>query len=314
MVANLGNDSALPGGKNSGAIKKILANPLQYAVIALGRILPDSVSADAFYLKVLYRVNMHKKLKLDNPATFNEKLQWLKLYDRRPEYTTMVDKYEAKKYAAERIGDQYIIPTLGVWDRFDDIDFEQLPDQFVLKTTHDSGGVVICNNRASFDTLKARYTIEHSLKRRYFLNTREWPYKDVKPRIIAEQYLVDESGYELKDYKLMCFDGEVRCSFVCSNRYSKTGLCVNFYDRNWEPMPFERKYPKNIKETPKPQCYDAMLAAAEKLSEGTRFLRVDFYECNGKMYFGELTFYPGSGMEEFRPEEWDYKLGEELRL
>ena len=270
--------------------------------------------SDKMYLKLMFYAKFGRRLNLQDPQTFNEKLQWLKLYDRRPEYTTMVDKYEAKKYVAERIGKQYIIPTLGVWDRFDDIDFEQLPDQFVLKTTHDSGSVIICRDKASFGKNKARKKLERSLKQNYYPQGREWPYKDVKPRIIAEQYLVDESGYELKDYKLMCFDGEVRCSFVCSNRYSKTGLCVNFYDRNWEPMPFERKYPRSADETAMPENYIQMVKFAEMLSENMTFLRVDFYEANHQLYFGELTLYPGSGMEEFRPEEWDYKLGEYIKL
>lgn len=268
---------------------------------------------DVTYLKLVYRANMYKKLELKNPKTFNEKLQWLKLYDRNPMYTTMVDKYEAKKYVANIIGEEYIIKTLGVWERFEDINFDALPDQFVLKTTHDSGSVVICKNKLLFNKANAQRVLERSLKTNFYFYGREWPYKNVKPRIIAEEFMVDESGKELKDYKIMCFNGVPKCSFVCSNR-SSTGLCVNFYDLDWNELPFERHYPRNKNNIDRPTKYNTMLELAQRLSKGLVFARIDFYEIYGRIYFGEITFYPGNGMEEFTPEEWDYKLGRWIKL
>ena len=295
-------------------IERILKNPRLYMIIALGRLLPDALWADRLYIRLLYANKMKKWLDFDNPQTFNEKLQWLKLYNRKPEYTNMVDKYEAKKFVASIIGEEHIIPTLGVWDSFDEIDFDRLPDQFVLKCTHDSGGLVICRDKSKLDKGKARKMIRHCLKRNYYRNTREWPYKNVRPRVLAEQYMVDESGYELKDYKLMCFNGKVRCTFACSQRDSKDGLCINTYDRDWNPMPFGRENVRNSEELPKPSCYDRMVELAEILSDGIPFIRVDFYQINGKPYIGELTFFPASGMKRFDPESWDTIMGDWLQL
>ena len=299
---------------NMNFIVKVIKKPVYYSILFMGHIIRNNINFDKFYLKLLYRKKMKRKLNLEEPKTFNEKLQWLKIYDRNLEYTKMVDKNEAKKYVSKIIGEDYIIPTIGVWNNFNEIDFNKLPNQFVLKCTHDSGGIVICKDKAKFNINKAKKIINHSLKRNYFLNTREWPYKNIKPRIIAEKYMVDESGYELKDYKLMCFNGKVKCSFVCSNRNTASGLCVNFYDQNWKPMPFERHYPKNPIEIAKPNHYKKMVELAEKLSKNIPFVRVDFYIIENKIYFGELTFYPGGGMEEFTPEIWDYTLGSWLNL
>ena len=270
---------------------------------------------DEKYLKMLWNEKFQNSLDLNNPRTFNEKLQWLKLYNRRPEYTTMVDKYAVKKYVANIIGEQYIIPTLGVWDKFEDIDFASLPNQFVLKCTHDSGGLVICRDKKQFDFIGAKNKINKSLKRNYYLHGREWPYKNVKPRIIAEQYMEDcPDSKELTDYKLMCFNGKVKCSFICSSRYAKDGLKVTFYDTDWEKMPFERHYPAEVVAHPKPKAYDEMLQLAEKLSANIPFVRVDFYEIKDRPYFGEVTFFPGNGMEEFIPKEWDETLGSWIEL
>lgn len=268
--------------------------------------------SDEEYLKRIFEARMGRKLNLDNPCTFSEKLQWLKLYDRRPEYTMMVDKYAVKKYIAETIGEEYLIPTLGVWDNFDDIDFDNLPNQFVLKCTHDSGGLVICRDKKKFDKEKAKNKISKCMKRNYFLNTREWPYKNVTPRIIAEKYMEDEHFTSLNDYKLMCFNGEVKCTFVCSDR--SENLKVTFFDNNWKRLPFERHYPASTVKIPKPANFEKMIELAEKLSKGLPFVRVDFYEVNGKIYFGELTFYPGAGLEKFKPEQWDRRLGDWIVL
>lgn len=271
--------------------------------------LPDKV-----YLKTIYKILVGKKLNLQKPKTFNEKLQWLKLYDRNPEYIKMVDKYEAKNYVAKIIGEKYIIPTIGIWDKFDDINFDKMPNQFVLKCTHDSGGLVICRDKSEFNINEAKKKINKSLKRNYFYSGREWPYKQIKPRIIAEEYVEEEVNKELVDYKLMSFNGKVKTIFTCTNRYSKDGMHITFFNRNWDKLPFERKYPSDKVNIDKPVTFDEMIELAEKLSNKIPFLRVDFYEVNGKIYFGELTFYPGSGFEKFEPEEWDYNLGKWIKL
>lgn len=275
---------------------------------------------DSMYLKLRYRSRIKKRLNLKNPKTFNEKIQWLKLHDRNPEYIKLVDKYAVKEYVASIIGEQYIIPTLGVWDTFGEIDFDTLPNKFVLKCTHDSGGVVICEDKSTFDVDNAREKLEKSLKKNYYKLGREWPYKGVKPCIIAEKYLdinEDECSSNIKDitdYKLMCFNGKVRCTFTCTERHESSGLKVTFFDNDWNKMPFERHYPSSDKLIKPPKQFKEMIKLAEKLSEKIPFVRIDFYEHGNKIYFGEMTFYPGSGMEEFTPEEWDYKLGEMIQL
>lgn len=270
--------------------------------------------SDEKYLKMMFKHMLGYELNLNNPQTFNEKLQWLKLYDRNPLYTQMVDKYEVRKYIAETIGEKYLIPLIGVWDKFEEIDFDILPNQFVLKCTHDSGGLVICKDKGKLDIGATKKKINKSLKRNYFYHSREWPYKNVKPRIICEMYMVDELCAELKDYKFMCFNGKVKCSFVCLNRNSPSGLNVDFYDMDWNPMPFERHYPSSGILIPKPKSFNKMVQFAERLSKDIRFVRVDFYEINGQLYFGELTFYPGAGFEEFTPEAYDYLLGSWIQL
>ena len=270
---------------------------------------------DEEFLKKKFKSVMGKELNLNNPQTFNEKLQWLKLYDRKPEYTIMADKYRVRDYIKNTIGEEYLIPLLGVWDDPEEIDFDALPDKFVLKCNHNSGlGMCICKDKSKLNIKKVKQALKKGLEQDYYLTGREWPYKDVPRKIIAEKFMVDESGTELKDYKIMCFNGKAKCSFVCSERFSKTGLKVTFFDREWNRMPFERCYPQSKEKLEKPKNYELMLKLAEQLSASVTFLRVDFYEINGKPYLGELTFHPGSGFEKFSPEEWDYKLGEMLKL
>lgn len=265
---------------------------------------------DRKYLEKLYRATFGKELNLENPQTFNEKLQWLKLYDRKPIYTTMVDKYAAKEYVADKIGEEYIIPTLGVWDKFDDIDFDALPDQFVLKCTHDSGGLAICRNKKTFDIAAARKKINRCLKRNYYYTFREWPYKNVKPRIIAEKYMVDESGYELKDYKIFCFDGQPKIMFIATDRANpEEETKFDFFDMEFNHLPFQNGHPNAKKSIMQPKGFKKMKELAAKLSAGIPQVRVDFYDIDGKVYFGELTFSHWSGFVPFDPEEWDYKLG-----
>ena len=270
--------------------------------------------SDEAYLKRLFRAVHGYELDLEHPQTFNEKLQWLKIHDRKDIYTTMVDKYEAKKYVSAKIGDKHIIPTLGVWDHFDDIDFSKLPKSFVLKCTHDSGSVVLVKDKDDWDKESAKRKLEHGLSRNYYWSGREWPYKNVKPRIIAEQFMMDGDGAELTDYKIMCFNGKVECSFTCTGRQSPRGLHVTFYDRQWKKMPFARHYPTEQKSGPRPRNYEKMMELAEKLAASLKFARVDFYEINNQIYFGEITFFPGNGMEEFSPVEWDYQLGSWIQL
>lgn len=271
--------------------------------------------SDEKYLKFCYFLRIGKKLNLDNPKTFNEKLQWLKINDRNPRYINMVDKYEVKKYIETTIGLEYVIPTFGIYNSFQEINFEKLPKHFVIKCTHNSGGVVVVNDKDKINTKELKKKFNRMLKQNFFYVGREWPYKNIVPRIIIEENIQEEDSKEqIKDYKIMCFNGEPKCSFVCSNRNAESGLCVNFYDYNWQPMPFERHYPKNKQEIEKPSQYNKMLELAKKLSKDIPFVRVDFYQKEEQIYFGELTFYPGSGMEEFTPDEWDEKLGKWIEL
>ena len=277
----------------------------------LTRFIPDKL-----YLTILYYRYFHRLINWRNPKTFNEKLQWLKLYDRRPEYTTYVDKYKVRDYIAKTIGEIYLIPLLGVWNSPDEIDFENLPNQFVLKCNHNSGlGMCICKDKSKLDIEKVKRELRKGLEEDYYLAWREWSYKNVPRKIIAETYMVDNTELSsLRDYKFMCFDGKVKCSFVCSDRNTKKGLHVTFFDTDWNVLPFERHYPARKDGLPKPKNYDEMVILAEKLSNSIPFVRVDFYEINGKVYFGELTFYPGSGFEEFTPYSADEWLGSFIKL
>ena len=259
---------------------------------------------DEKYIKIKYKLEMNQKLNLKEPRTFNEKLQWLKLYDRNPEYTRMVDKFEAKKYVAHIIGKKYIIPTLGLWDKFEDIDFTKLPNKFVLKPTHASGNIFICKNKDEIDYKKLKKTVQKWLKRNYYLVHREWPYKNVKPRIIAEEYMEDQIG-ELIDYKVYAFNGQCDYVMVCFDRIKGETKFI-YYDRNWNiKKEFSKdgiKYGDTIK-IEKPKNLDKMFEFAEILSKNIPFIRVDFYESNGNLYFGELTFYPSAGFDNTRTKD-----------
>lgn len=270
---------------------------------------------DEKYITIKYKLEMNQKLNLKEPKTFNEKLQWLKLYDRKPEYTKMVDKYEAKKYVADIIGEEYIIPTLGVWDKFEDIDFTKLPNQFVLKPTHASGNVFICKNKDEIDYKKLKKTVQKWLKRNYYLVHREWPYKNVKPRIIAEQYMATYKQKELIDYKFFCFNGEPKFLYVSEGLSNHENARISFVNMNYEKTEFYRKDYRPFDKLPnKPTNFDKMKELSKELSKNIPFIRVDFYEVNGQVYFGELTFFPCSGFIPFEPEEWDRKLGDMLKL
>lgn len=272
---------------------------------------------DERFLKKAFKVSMGKELNLDNPKTFNEKLQWLKLYNRKPEYTMMVDKYRVRDYISKQLGDEYLIPLLGVWDRPEEIDFSKLPNSFVLKCNHNSGlGMYICKDKSKLkekDIRRIRKNLHKGLKQNYYLSGREWPYKEVPRKIICEQYMEDNPTQQLTDYKLMTFGGKVKCTFTCTGRGSAHDFKVTFYDTDWKKMSFERHYPSGP-QLKKPASYDEMVALAEKLASHIPFARIDFYEIEGKPYFGEITLFPGSGMEEFTPEEWDSILGSWIKL
>ena len=268
---------------------------------------------DKTFIKLDYFSGMRKFPNIDNPTTYNEKLIWLKLHDKHDEYTQLVDKYEVKDIVRKLIGDEHIIPTIGVWDSFEEIDFDKLPNQFVLKTTHDSGGVVVCTNKSKLDIEKAQIKLEKSLRHNFFYEHREYPYKNVKPRIIAEKYMVDESGTELKDYKFFCFDGKCKMLFIATDR-SIDDVKFDFFDTDFNHLPFKQGHPWSTKEIKKPAGFDKMIELAEKLAKGYRHVRVDLYDINGKIYFGELTFFHFAGKTPFIPSEWDTKIGEWLTL
>lgn len=293
---------------------------------------------DETYLKRYYKLRMGKELNLDNPQTFNEKLQWLKLHDRKDIYTTMVDKYEVKKYVADIIGEKYIIPTLGVWNKFDNIDFDSLPDQFVLKCTHDSGGLIIVRDKSKLDINLARKKINKCLKRNYYTHGREWPYKNVRPRIIAEKYMEEagasKKGEELKDYKslhldnisysvkpdhnlnvykIFTFDGEPYLIQVIQDDKTKNES-IDYFDLNWNLLEMRQSYPNSERHLKRPSKLGEMLELTSRLSNRKPFIRVDFYEINGIVYFSEFTFYSDAGFEPFYPDSWDSILGAKIKI
>lgn len=272
--------------------------------------LPDKV-----FLNAAFRARFGRKLDLKNPKTFNEKLQWMKLYNRNPVYTMMVDKYLVRNYVREIIGEEYLIPLLGAWDDPDKIDFDKLPMQFVLKCNHNSGlGMCICKDKNKLDIAKVKNDLRKGLKQDYYLTGREWPYKNVPRKIIAEKYMVDESGYELKDYKYYCFDGKVRIVMINSDRMSSLETKANYFDENYQPLDFVWGY-ENAKIPPaKPEKFEEMKSLAEKLSKGIPHVRIDFYQTPQGIFFGEMTFFDGSGFDTIEPIEWDYKIGSWINL
>lgn len=272
------------------------------------RFIPDDI-----YIKIYYFCKLKKRCNLSHPTTFNEKLQWLKLHDREPIYTKMVDKCEAKEYVKEIVGSSYIIPTLGVWDCFDDIDFDSLPNQFVLKCTHDSEGLIVVKDKAKLDIEYARKLLSECLNVNFYYIGREWPYKNVKPRIIAEEYMVDESGEQLKDYKIHNFNGEPKIIQVDYDRF--VNHKKNLYTTDWVYMNESINYDSDASvEITKPKHLDEMLELAKILSKGRPYLRTDFYSINDRIYFGELTFFPGSGFMTFNPPEFEKQMGEWIKL
>lgn len=268
---------------------------------------------DQLYLKMMYQVKLGKKCNLSTPETFNEKLNWLKLHDRQDQYTLMADKFEVRSYVKEVLGEEYLIPLIGLWSKAEDIEFDKLPDQFVLKCTHDSASVIICKDKRNFDEKAAIEKLNQSLATNYFYASREWPYKNIVPRIIAEQYMVDESNTELKDYKIYNFNGEPMLIQVDFGRFSHHQR--NLYTIDWEYIDEEIEYPRNPDIViNKPDNLDEMLQFARLLSKGIPSVRTDFYSINGKTYFGEITFYQEGGFARFSSDKFEKKLGELISL
>lgn len=271
--------------------------------------------SDETYLKWRYRFIFGKKLNLENPKSFNEKINWLKIYNRNPLYPRLVDKAEVKKYVAENIGEEYVIPTYGVWNSFDEIDFDSLPNQFVLKSTNGGGGsgVVICRDKKKLDMKNTKQRLETSMHTNWKYE-REWVYRDLKPRIIAEKYMEEECGTELKDYKFFCFNGEPHFCQVIRNRSSEE--TIDFYDLDWQLMPFNGllKFKHSNTPTERPDNIEEMRKICRELSKDMPFVRVDLYYINQRSYFGELTFYPAGGIGTFSPAEYNEKIGELISL
>ena len=262
------------------------------------------------YLRIMHYRRTKRRLSLSNPQTYTEKMQWLKLYDRNPVYQAMVDKCEAKKYVAERIGEEYIVPLLGVWDDAESIDFEALPDQFVLKCTHNSGGLVICKNKHDLNIPQVRSKIRKQLSENYYWHGREWPYKHLKPRVIAEKYMEDTVLRDLYDYKFFTFSGEPKVVHVVSNRQNaQEETYGDFFDMEYNHLNLTMGHPNAPMMPEKPHNFELMKVFAERLSKGTRHLRVDFYEVDGHLYFGELTFFMDSGCSNVQPPEWNRVIG-----
>lgn len=266
---------------------------------------------DERFLKKQFKQFMGYELDLNNPKTFDEKLNWLKLHDRNPLYTQLVDKFEVKQYIAKKIGERYVIPTIGIYNSFDEIDFESLPQQFVLKCTHDSGGLILVKNKNNFNIRVAKKKIKKALTRNYYYRGREWPYKNVKPRIIIEEYVEDTRTNELRDYKFYCFNGIVKGVLVATNRQNQNEeLKFDYFDNRFNHLNWKNHWHPNAKITPeKPKKYAKMVELASILSEGFPHVRVDFYEANGNILFGELTFYDQGGYLKIHPDEWENEWG-----
>lgn len=293
-------------------------------VIALGQYGLFNILSDKTMLKLVYRAEMKRKLNLDVPTSFSEKLQWLKLYDRQPRYTQMVDKYAVRDVISQKFGEELLIPLIGKYDRAEDIDWESLPERFVIKCTHGSGCNIVCQRKSDINRDDALKQLKTWMKKNWFSFGREWPYKAVKPRIIIEEYMTDGlQGKDLTDYKFYCFEGKPTYCQVIGGRHKdgdKTLYYIDFFDQAWKIMPFSgmntpgHPYPHSPITRSKPVSYEKMYKMASKLAEDTHFVRVDFYEIDGKPKFGEFTLYPLSGFGEFETEEWNLKLGKLIVL
>lgn len=294
---------------NIKKIWKALSTPSYLVEVFLRK--TSSLWPDKLYITLLYRVKFGKSIDWKNPKTFNEKLNWEKLYLHEPRFTIMADKYDVKKYVANIIGEEYIVPCYGVWEKYEDIPFETLPDKFVIKMTHDSFGAIVCRDKSVFDYKKAHAAVKYATGRNWFPYNREWVYKDIKPRIIIDKFLDDHSGRELKDYKFWCFNGEPKIMYFTNKAAS---IFENFYDMSFRPLDINHGAERHKPEFEKPQAFDLMKKLATKLSKDIPFVRVDFFFVDGQVYFGEYTFYDWGGMKPFADDKWDYMLGSWIQL
>lgn len=302
------------GTEDMSKIKDFLDNPVYFITSPASKGYLDFLS-DKAYLKLLYRAVMKRRLDLKTPKLYNEKLQWLKLYDRKDIYHKMVDKYDVREYISDTLGDEYLIKLYGVYDSADEIDENALPEKYVLKCTHDSGSVEICKDRSAFELSAAKGRLNEALKRNYYSTYREWPYKGVKPRIIAEEFLEDENG-DLMDYKVMCFNGRAEVIEVHENRFTEgKEHTQTFYDRDWNRLKIvQHGLNPCMEHRDRPECADEMLRLSEKIASDMYHARIDWYQLHGKLLFGEITFYDGSGFELFPNEEDELYLGSLLKL
>lgn len=280
---------------------------LRLKLINLLRFIPDEP-----YLKMVFWIKTGKKLNLKNPKTFCDKLNWLKLHDFHPEYTRLADKIAVREHLKEILGEDICLPMLGAWEHYDDIDFDALPDKFVMKCNHDSGSVKIIRDKSSMDHAALREFYEGRLKLNPFVLGREYPYKDIKPRLLVEQFMTSENGRDIRDYKFLCFDGVPRYMFVISDR--STDCRSDFYDMDFNRLPIVDTYPMSDEPMEKPEFFDEMVSLVTKLAQGFRTIRIDLYEIDGKIYFGEYTFYDGGGFWPKEPVEWEHKMGDLIRI
>lgn len=292
-------------------ILDMLINPKNFLIYLSDKGYTNWMS-DEQWCRWMFKLKIGRKPNLDNPQSYTEKVQWLKLHDHNKLYPRIIDKYEVREYIEQKIGSEYLIPLIGVYNCFEDIDFESLPNQFVLKCTHDSGGVIICEDKKDFNIKKTKVRIEKLLLRNYFYNSREWPYGQIKPRLIIENYLSDRDSRKINDYKFFCFSGEVKVVFVASDRDIDTRF--DYYDADFNHIPLKYGYKNSERGNEKPENFEEMKKIAEQLATDFLHVRVDLYSVNGKIYFGELTLYDGSGLTLFEPEEWDYTFGSWLDL
>lgn len=294
-------------------LKRILTDR-DYRTIRLAKAGFYNRMDDRKYIEKVYKARMGRPLNLEDPQLFSEKLQWLKLYDRNPLYTQLVDKYRVREYIAEKIGEEYLIPLLGVWDDPDEIDFDALPDQFVLKCNHNSGtGMCICRDKSKLDYDAVRKELKKGLQEDFYLRHREWPYKGIPRKIICEQYISDNSESNgLTDYKFFCFQGVAKIMYISED--ISAAPRTDFFDMDFNHLPIRVKDPPADIPPQRPQCFDTMKQLAESISEDIPCLRVDFYYAQGSVYVGELTFYHSGGFAKVSPYEWDQKLGAWIRL
>lgn len=273
------------------------------------KILPDKL-----YLQLMYFKHFRKFINFNNPKSFNEKIQFLKLKYRSNELTEKADKYKVKQYVSQLIGNEYVIPTLGVWNTTEEINFDELPEKFVLKCNNDSGGVVICKDKQALNIEETKKFLNSRLNNNGFWYGREWPYKNIKPCIIAEKYMENNGQNELIDYKFFCFNGQPKVVLVCSERFASNNMCKTYFDEDWNLLNIMEANHRTDKEQKKPQSFEKMKTISQKLAKDMPFVRIDFYEIEGKLYFGEITFFPASGLEKFKPEKWNNIFGDMIDI